>query len=69
MRIPDKFAFWRWPKIIDRLNSELKELRDEHDKVLAGQSALLEWVKTTHRLGSPAEGIRALIQAGKRIVP
>jgi len=69
MTIPDKYAFWRWPAKIRRLSTELEQLKTEHQKVLAGQSAVLEWVKITHRLDSKAEGIRALIQQGKRIIP
>lgn len=69
MRIPDKYAFWRWPAKIRSLSTELEQLKEEYARILAGQSKLLEWVKTTHRLGSPAEGIRALIQNGRRIVP
>jgi len=69
MTIPDKYAFWRWPSKIQQLSKQLEELKTEHERVLAGQSKLLEWVKVTHRLGSPAEGIRAMFQSGKRIVP
>jgi len=69
MTIPDKYAFWRWPAKIRRLSTELEQLKTEHQRVLAGQSAVLEWVKITHRLDSKAEGIRALIQQGKRIIP
>jgi len=69
MTIPDKYAFWRWPAKIRRLSTELEQLKIEHQRVLAGQSAVLEWVKITHRLDSKAEGIRALIQQGKRIIP
>jgi len=69
MTIPDKYAFWRWPARIRQLSKQLEELKTEHERVLVGQSKLLEWVKITHRLNSPAEGIRALIQQGKRIIP
>jgi len=69
MKIPDKYAFWRWPAKIRSLSAELEQLKREHARVLAGQSKLLEWVKVTHRLTSPAQGIRALLQNGKRLVP
>jgi len=69
MTIPDKYAFWRWPAKIRSLTTELEHLKEEHARVLAGQSKLLEWVKVTHRLTSPAQGIRALLQNGKRLVP
>jgi hypothetical protein len=69
MTIPDKYAFWRWPARIRQLSNQLDELKIEHERVLVGQAKLLEWVKITHRLNSPAEGIRAMIQQGKRIVP
>ena len=53
----------------EALNIEHESLKSEHEKVVAGQVKLLAWVKTTHRLSRAPEGIRALIQEGKRIIP
>lgn len=75
-QIKDVFAFWRWPAKVRSLSAELTALKAEHEalkaehqKVVTGQVALLAWVKTTHRLHRAPEGIRALIQEGKRIIP
>lgn len=53
----------------EALKAEHEALKTEHEKVVAGQTKLLAWVKTTHRLHRAPEGIRALILDGKRIVP
>ena len=53
----------------EALNAEHEALKAEHAKLAAGQVQLLTWVKTTHRLNRAPEGIRALIQEGKRIIP
>ncbi len=53
----------------EALKKEHEALKAEHEKVVAGQTKLLAWVKTTHRLSRAPEGIRALIQEGRRIVP
>lgn len=53
----------------EALKAEHEALKTEHEKVVAGQVKLLAWVKTTHRLHRAPEGIRALIQEGRRIVP
>lgn len=53
----------------EALKAEHEALKTEHEKVVAGQVKLLAWVKTTHRLHRAPDGIRALIQEGKRIVP
>ncbi len=75
-KIKDMLMFWRWPVLIRSLSQQLTALQAEHDalkvehqKVLDGQGKILEWVKTTHRLNRAPEGIRALIQSGRRIVP
>lgn len=50
IRIPDRYAFWRWPGIIRRLKVELKQAREERDKALTAQAKLLEWIKVSHGL-------------------
>lgn len=67
MIITDKYAFWRWPAKIRELSAELEALKVEHEKLLAGQSKLLEWVKVTHRVKDKPTGIKAMLQAGKRL--
>ncbi len=54
---------------IIELREEVKTLKSENEKLIAAQTKLLEWVKTTHRLSRAPDGIRAMIQKGKRIVP
>lgn len=63
INIPDKYAFWRWPGIIKQLKAELKSVREQRDKALAGQSKLLEWIKVTHRLNFPIPTRRTEVQA------
>jgi hypothetical protein len=72
----DLVSFWRWPALVRSLSKELTELeakhaalRIEHERVVSGQTKLIEWIKVTHRLHRAPEGIRLLIQQGKRIVP
>jgi hypothetical protein len=74
--VKDTLVFWKWPQKVRSLSTELSALKADHDalrveyeKVVAGQVALLAWVKTTHRLHRAPDGIRALIQEGRRIVP
>ncbi len=54
---------------VKNLKDENKRLMDERSRLISGQQKLLQWVKTTHRLTTAPEGIRAMIQGGRRIVP